>query len=94
MATDTEPAGADIVEIMSFGDLLDPGGAGFDPALAAAHRRALCMAPSTAAARAYVVWNNAYTSLQAAERRWLAQAVASDLESDSDTADLGGRRGC
>ena len=82
MAVNRGSPGADIVEIVSVADLLDDrlvGSNGLDADLFAAHHRAIWMAPTVAAAGAYVAWHNAYFSMSDTERHWLAQAVAGDL---------------
>ena len=82
MAVEPDSPGADIVEIVSFADLLDHrlvGSNGLEAALFAAQHRAMWTAPTAAAAGAYVAWHNAYFSMSGEERRWLAEAVANDL---------------
>jgi hypothetical protein len=82
MAVKPDSPGADIVEIVSITDLLDDrlvGSNGLDAALVAAQHRAMWTAPTTAVASAYVAWHNAYFSMSDDERRWLAEAVATDL---------------
>ena len=83
MRSHTELADVDIVELICLADLLDPrdvSGRELDPSVATARRRVMCTAPSSAAASAYVAWHNAYLSLSPAERGWLAQAVAADVD--------------
>src|SRR5437879_3229309 len=86
MAVKRGSPGADIVEIVSVADLLDDrlvGSNGLDADLFAAHHRAIWMAPTVAAAGAYVAWHNAYFSMSDPERHWLAEAVAGGLVGDT-----------
>jgi hypothetical protein len=83
MAVNSGSPGADIVELVSLADLLDEhlvGSNGLDAARFAAQHHTMWMAPTTAAASAYLAWHNAYFSMGADERRWLSRAVAKDLD--------------
>jgi hypothetical protein len=81
MAVDTTTADLDIVAIVSVTDLLDRrlvGSNGLDPRVFAARRCALWTAPTARAAGTYVAWHNAFYSMSAEERRWLAGMVEGD----------------
>jgi hypothetical protein len=83
MAADSDTAQGDIVAIVCVADFLDRnliGTNGLDGWQFAAQRDAMWTAPTTAAAGAYVAWHTAFYSMDATERRWLARAVAGDLE--------------
>ena len=82
MEADTHPAKADIVDIVCVADFLNRslvGRNGLDHRHFAAQRDAMWTAPTLAAAEAYVAWHSAYYSMITSERRWLAQAVSTDL---------------
>jgi hypothetical protein len=87
MAVDTTTADLDIVAIVSVTDLLDRGlieSNGLDPRVFAARRCALWTAPTARAAGTYVAWHNAFYSMSAEERRWLAGMVAGDVRAAVD----------